>query len=109
MVIETFHKSKKEENKILRHIPYIFSVMTIAGAIVFAISGNTHLAGIFLLVSGFLYLTLTETILTTTHEIEDKYPQLAFVSRLIGGKTAQGMKFGGIVLMAVGVIWVFFI
>ncbi len=93
----------------LRHIPYIFSTATIIGAIIFAIIGNTLIAGLFLVVSGLLYLTLSEKILFTTNEIEEKRPQLKFLSRLVGGKTSRGMKFGGIVLLIVGVVWVFFV
>ena len=93
----------------LRHLPYICSTITIIGAIVFAINGNTLVAGVFLVVSGLLYLTLNEKILDTTNEIEEKIPQLKFLSRLIGGKTPRGMNIGGIVLIVVGVVWVFFV
>jgi hypothetical protein len=93
----------------LRHIPYICSTVTIIGAITFAIIGNTLIAGLFLMVSGLLYLTLNEKILLTTNEVEEKFPQLKFLSRLVGGNTPQGMKFGGIVLLIVGVVWVFFV
>ena len=93
----------------LRHIPYFCSIVTIIGAIVFSISGDIFVAGLFLMVSGVLYLTLNEKILVTTSEIEEKFPQLKFFSRLVGGNTPSGMKFGGIALLIIGVVWVFFV
>jgi hypothetical protein len=93
----------------LKHIPYFCSTAGIIGAIVFAINGNIQIAGMFLVASGLLYFTLSENILVTSNEIEEKFPQLKFLSRLIGGNTPRGMKFGGIVLLIVGVVWIFFI
>jgi hypothetical protein len=92
-----------------KHIPYFFSTTTIIGAIIFAIEGNIQIAGLFLVASGLLYFTLSENILVTSNEIEEKFPQLKFLSRLIGGNTPRGMKFGGITLLIVGVVWIFFI
>ena len=91
----------------IKHIPYIFSTAAIVGAIVFAVQGATQLAGILLIMSGLLYLFLSKSILETTQGIEEKVPQLKFVSRLIGGKHPNGMKLGGVILLAVGAIWVF--
>jgi hypothetical protein len=93
----------------LKHIPYFCSTAAIIGAIIFAINGNTQIAGSFLVVSGLLYFTLSEIILVTTNEIEEKFPQLKFLSRLVGGNTPRGMKFGGVVLLIVGVVWIFFV
>ena len=78
------------------------------GAIVFVIDGNIFVAGLLLMISGLFYLTLNEQIFETTSEIEKKFPQLRFLSRLVGGNTSRGIKFGGIVLLVVGVLWVFF-
>lgn len=89
-------------------MPYISSTAAIIGAIVFAVMGNTPVAGVLLLVSGVLYIALSEKILVTTNEIEEHIPQLKFVSRLIGGKHPNGMKLGGFILIAVGVVWLFF-
>lgn len=91
----------------IKHIPYIFSTTAILIAIVFAVQGATLLAGILLMMSGLLYLFLSKSILDTTQRIEEKVPQLRFVSRLIGGKNPNGMKLGGIILLAVGAVWVF--
>ena len=79
------------------------------GAIIFAFNGNLQIAGSFLVVSGLLYLTLSEKILVTTNDVEEKFPQLKFLSRLVGGNTPRGMKIGGITLLIVGVIWIIFI
>ena len=93
----------------LKHIPYFCSTAAIIGAVILVIIGSLQIAGMFLVVSGLLYLTLSENILVTTNDIEEKYPQLKFLSRLIGGNTPRGMKFGGFVLLVVGVVWIFFI
>jgi Gpi18-like mannosyltransferase len=93
----------------IMHIPYLCSTATIVGAIIFAINGNIQIAGLFLVVSGLLYFTLSEKILVTTKEIEERFPQLKFISRLVGGNTPPGIKFGGVVLFIVGVIWIFFV
>ena len=92
-----------------KHIPYFCSTATIIGAIIFAINGNHQIAGLFLVASGLLYFTLSEIILVTTNEIEERFPQLKFLSRLVGGNTPRGMKIGGITLLIVGVIWIIFI
>ncbi len=93
----------------LKHIPYFCSTAAIIGAIIFAIIGNLQIAGSFLVASGLLYLTLSEMILESTNEVEEKFPQLKFLSRLIGGNTPRGMKLGGIVLLVLGVVWIFFV
>ena len=93
----------------LKHIPYFCSTAAIIGAIIFAIIGNLQIAGSCLVASGLLYLTLSEMILESTNEVEEKFPQLKFLSRLIGGNTPRGMKLGGIVLLILGVVWIFFV
>jgi hypothetical protein len=93
----------------LKHIPYFCSTATIIGAIIFAFNGNLQIAGLFLVVSGLLYLTLSEKILVTTNDVEEKFPQLKFLSRLVGGSTPRGMKIGGVTLLVVGVVWIYFI
>ena len=92
----------------LSHIPYFCSTATIVGAIVFAFNGNTQTAGLFLATSGLLYLSFSEKILTTTNEIEKKFPPLKIISKLIGGKTDRAMKMSGVALLLVGSIWIFF-
>ena len=91
----------------IKHIPYAISTGAIIGAIVLAIQGATPIAGILLIASGLLYLFLSNSILATTQQIEEKVPQLKILSRLIGGRNPHGMKLGGVILLAVGALWVF--
>ena len=93
----------------LKHVPYFCSTTTIIGAIICAILGNIQITGLLLVTSGLLYFTLNENILVTTNEIEERFPQLKFLSKLVGGSTPHGMKIGGIVLVIVGVIWIYFV
>ena len=91
----------------IKHLPYAASNGGIIGAIVLAVQGATPLAGILLILSGLLYLFLSGPILESTRLIEEKVPQLKILSRLIGGRNPHGMKLGGIILLAVGALWVF--
>lgn len=93
----------------IKHIPYTLATIAIIVAIYFAIVGLTFNAGILMLISGAIYMFLSDSVLVTTSLVEEKVPQLSFVSRLIGGKSPRGMKLGGIVLIIVGVVWVFFV
>jgi hypothetical protein len=91
----------------VKHIPYFCSTAAIIGAVIFAIKGETQIAGFFLVASGLLYLTFSDKILLTTNEIEERFPPLKVLSKLVGGNTPRGMKIGGIALLLVGVVWIF--
>ena len=96
-------------NKLIKHIPYLCSTAAVICAVIFAIKGDAKIAGIFLVVSGLLYLIFSEKVLATTSEVEKKYPPLKLLSKLMGGSTLRAIKIGGGALLIVGILWIFYV